>query len=236
MRQMAEPEDVVDNVKARTSALFVIEAEWPYFQDRIQSLNSKIKAKLKNNKEAGKRLDEAFNTLSSVMKLIIPDDDYKQRESSSLFRLSMMGLDDCFKSLCKAYIEEEGLLEEFKENSDSDNLEHLFRFFYDKLSVKRSPTITIEQKPREWKKQGFEKRDRNEKSLLYAYPAVTRIIRFVRNIEVVHDIQKPSYLSKLTSFDNVYTLTSIVTLTFYGFVEMLEVWDETIEIETARLA
>jgi hypothetical protein len=40
----------------------------------------------------------------------------------------------------------------------------------------------------------------------------------------------PTYRSGLEPFDNIYTLSSIVVLSLYGYTEILEVWQDTIMV------
>lgn len=68
-----------------------------------------------------------------------------------------------------------------------------------------------------------------ESDSFYAYPAITRIIKFVRNKKVVHNIDEPTdYNVYLESFDNIFTLCSILILTLYGYTEILQTWYYTV--------
>lgn len=40
----------------------------------------------------------------------------------------------------------------------------------------------------------------------------------------------PTYRSGLELFDNIYTLSSIVVLSLYGYTEILEVWQDKINL------
>jgi len=65
------------------------------------------------------------------------------------------------------------------------------------------------------------------KKLMFGYPAISRVIKFLRNLQVVHGGITPAYRSRLESFDNIYTLSPIVVLSLYGYTEILEVWQDT---------
>jgi hypothetical protein len=68
------------------------------------------------------------------------------------------------------------------------------------------------------------------KKLMFGYPAISRIIEFLRNIQVVQGCIIPTHRSRMKSFDNVYTLSSIIVLSLYGYTEILEVGQYTINV------
>jgi hypothetical protein len=100
-----------------------------------------------------------------------------------------------------------------------DGIDGLMSVVYSSLDDERNPKTSIDNIDVHYTKK-----------LMFGYPAISRIIKFLRNLQVVHGGITLPYRSRLESFDNIYTLSSIVVLSLYGYTEMLEVWQDTINV------
>ena len=63
-----------------------------------------------------------------------------------------------------------------------------------------------------------------------AYPSITLLIRMVRNCQE-HVRKKPvDHITHKNSFGNVYTISSIMILAIYAYLEILQVWTYTLNL------
>lgn len=207
----------IDNTFCRGAPIHMIQYEWEiYFSARIPELIEMIKQHIKA--DSAKTLDESFDTLKEVSQRLITDRNYAKKETGSVFRLSLLGLEDSLRLFLEAFVKEKNLYNVIQKNpkENRDSIDSLIFVMYNSLEEERNSTID------------FDAYNSNKKKLRFGYPAVARVIKFIRNIEVVHSINKPAYRSRLEYFNNIYTLSSILILSLYGYTEMLEVWYDTI--------
>jgi hypothetical protein len=68
-----------------------------------------------------------------------------------------------------------------------------------------------------------------DETLEYGYPSVIRAIKFLRNLQYHEIVDVPTdYRTDVKSFGNLFTLSSILILTFRAYVEMLDLWLDTL--------
>lgn len=126
--------------------------------------------------------------------------EYITAEQPDTFKQLVDRLNDSLKSILLAYIQTNDI------SYSDDNVEELTEVFY--RSVER----------------------RLSRRRLCCYPAITKLLRFIRNCEEHEHIHRPEDLiTGSRSFGNVYMLVSIFILSLYAYVEILRFWVEVPE-------
>jgi hypothetical protein len=136
----------------------------------------------------------------SALKQIIMsiNEEYVTNENPDVFETLVKRLNDSFKKLYLAYIVSKEV------SCDKDNIETLTEVFFNEIQRKLS-------------------QDR-----LCNYAGVTKLVKFVRNHEEHQHRNKPvDLITGKSSFGNLFTLTSILILSFYAQIEILSFWLKT---------
>ena len=121
--------------------------------------------------------------------------DYISSEKPAVFEQLIKLLNDSIKKILVAYALPNGI------NCRNDDVETLSNSFY--RSIER----------------------RLGEHRVCNYSGVTKLIRFVRNHEEHDHLNKPKdIISGKNSFGNVYTLSSIVIISFFAYIEILNFW------------
>jgi hypothetical protein len=208
---MTEENTNVANPHLRGLFLHIVKMEWITFRESIKNQIIMLKPHLKEISQ--KKLEESFTTLESVVSNIVPDPNYQTNENHIVFETSIMGLESSLKDLFEAFIADASLYGKLKNTGrrNVDSIDNLAFFVHSEMAFKRSSNPV-------------------ESDSFYGYPSITRIIKFIRNKKVVHSFEEPSaYQLRMESYDNIFTLCSILILTFYGYSEILDTWYLTIQ-------
>lgn len=139
-------------------------------------------------------LDQSYIALKQVV-AGLNTEEYVSSEEPAVFEQLIKQLNGSIKKILLAYAIPNGV------NCQNDDVETLSNLFY----------RSIERKLR--------------KRRLCNYVGVTKLVRFVRNHEE-HDHQnKPKdIVSGKNSFGNIYTLSSMIILCFFAYIEILTFW------------
>ena len=75
-----------------------------------------------------------------------------------------------------------------------------------------------------------EKNGKEPGNLKFGYPSITRLIKFVKNLQH-HELKNipKDYRTQVNSFGNLFTFSCIIILSFYAFIEMVNIWLYTIK-------
>lgn len=143
---------------------------------------------------AKEKMEQSITVLNQVVTSLNVG-DYVKDEIPDVFNQLIKRLNGSFKLLLFAYI----LPNEITYRSD--NIEDLTKAFFGSIQ----------------RKLGQDK--------LCNYAGVTKLVKFVRN-HVEHDCanEPEDLITGERSFGNVYTLTSILILSFYAYIEILKFW------------
>jgi hypothetical protein len=144
-------------------------------------------------------LGQSYTALKQVVAGLNAD-DYIFSEKPAVFEQLIKRLNDSIKKILLAYIIPNGI------TCRHDNVEDLSDAFF--RAIER----------------------RLHKRRLCNYSSVTKLVRFVRNHEEHDHRNKPKdIISGKNSFGNVYTLSSIIVLSFFAYIEILRFWVEAEE-------
>jgi hypothetical protein len=131
----------------------------------------------------------------------------------------MNSIEQAIKAFLNSYIIENGLQDRVSQDGSKfrdsinlykDSIDTLMQLMYDSLAEKRGLLI-------------------QNKSIDYAYPSVIRAVKFIKNLQHHRFVGVPTdYRTNVQAYGNLFTLSSILILVFHAYVEMLEVWLETI--------
>jgi len=214
---MTEDNTNIGNQHLRGLFMHIVSMEWNFFRHSIKNQITLLKPHLRQIGQ--QKLDESFTTLESVVKNMVPDLNYQTNENHLVFESSIVGLESSIKHLFEAFIADGNLYKKLKNTiiKNPDSIDNLAYFVHVEMALRRRSRISTES------------------DSFYAYPSVTRVIKFIRNRKVVHSLEEPTnYQLRLESYDNIFTLCSILILTFYGYSEILDTWFHT--IETTRIS
>src|SRR6266516_2374352 len=191
-----------DHRGVRNSMAYVIDNFWPGMLDKIVGLRDSLSLML--NANAREKLADSFDTLQSIYVSII-DEDYVAAEDRILFKEQAMRMEDVFKRLIQGYMLQNGIVITNRSgSSDSDpGIDRMNVVFHESLRNRQNPVGAF---------------------IPQIYPAITLLIRFLRNREE-HEQNKPrDHITGNRSFGNLYTLCSLFMLATYAYVEILEKW------------
>jgi len=139
-------------------------------------------------------VDQSYTALKQVVAGLNAE-EYISSEEPAVFEQLIKQLNGSIKKILLAYALPNGI------NCQSDNVETLSDFFY----------RSIERKL--------------HKRRLCNYSAVTKLLRFIRNHEEHDHRNKPKdIVSGKNSFGNIYTLSSMIILSFFAYIEILDFW------------
>ncbi len=127
----------------------------------------------------------------------------------------MTNLEHTLKTFFKAYLIYENQVRRAKGSrkgsstrTRSDSIEKLSLLMYDSIQQRR-------------KSRGVQ--------IQFGYPAIIKLIHFIRNLQYQEPRDIPTdYRTGLKSFGNLFTFSCMLILSFYAYIEMLEIWNDTI--------
>jgi len=225
-------EEVVNDSTARRGVLDSLNKQWEYFDVEINDRIGRLKDEMHKDK-AKSYLDESVKSLKiAVRNNILADDQYKEKESlyntsgvvPANFKNTVIAVHEALKSFFSAYIEEEQQWKYFRAIPRNSNLGKYFDFFYDGMLVKRQPELV-----------SLSYNVRRRHGLDQEYAGITQLIYDLRNI-MAHDDEKPSYLLNTGIYNNVFTVTALLTLTIPALLEMITLWEESIVVTESHKA
>jgi hypothetical protein len=153
---------------------------------------------------AASRLQESYGVLNKIIETLAYDREYLAKENSHTFKTFIENLDDVFKYLFESFFMEH------KITCRSDSIVVMNRQFHDTLAEFQNL-------------QGAE-------FVLEGYTPVTILVKFLRNCHK-HQIDRPQdHITGEKTFGNLYTVSSIIILSVYGYLEILQAWVDTIKI------
>jgi uncharacterized membrane protein len=153
---------------------------------------------------AASRLQESYGVLKKIIETLAYDKEYLTKERSHTFKTFIENLDDVFKYLFESFFME------YEITCRSDSIVVMNRQFHEALAT-------------------FQHLQEDDK-VLEGYTPVTTLVKFLRNCHK-HQVDRPKdHITGERTFGNLYTVSSIIILSIYGFLEILQAWADTIKI------
>ena len=193
----------MDSYASRTAMLFAADNVWEESLETMTGLLERLYSIIRI-RQAGEKVHDSFETLTSIHEAM-RDEKYTRKEDHILFKDLAIKLEDVFKHLLQAYAIEYSLVLTDRYGNriglSDATVDYLSMCFVTSVYGRPSPPPY----PR-------------------VYPAITLLIRFLRNSEE-HETNKPvDHITGKHSFGNVYTLCSLFIVTIYAYKEILEKW------------
>lgn len=149
--------------------------------------------------DTDKKLFESLQVLDTIIFQITTENvQYKSVEDPDTFKQKIDSLQDVFNRLFCTF---------FHKNELDIPIDKLCKLFFEEIDIiKKSPEKQV---------------------TLQGYPPITQVIRFIRNLQK-HNVRPLDHITGKHTYGNVYTLVSILILSIYGYIEILENWLEVI--------
>jgi hypothetical protein len=181
---------------------------WRMSEKYVTTLVEKLLQNL-TEAEAKNRLEESYQVLRKVIDSLIYEKAYSEEEDPHYFKELIENLQDAFKYFYESYNIEKHVPDQGSDRIDTMNLQ-----FYDSVARERGLP------PQQYVHQ--------------AYPPITLLIKMVRNCQK-HDPSPPvDHITGKRSFGNIYTISSVVMLSIYAYLEIARAWCDTMEIVNSR--
>lgn len=191
----------------RPGTIYQTTSIWRMSESKINTLVENISAQF-HVANAASRLQESCGVLRKVIETLAYDKEYLTKENSHTFKTFIENLDDVFKYLFESFFIEYEII------CRSDSIVMMNRQFHETLAeFQRLPV----------KDKVFE-----------GYSPVTILVKFLRNYHK-HQLDRPEdHITGEKTFGNVYTISSVIILSIYGYLEILQIWLDTIRIMKSR--
>jgi hypothetical protein len=176
-------------------------------EKHINSLLVELSGTLQES-ESKSRLQESYQVLKKVVETIAYDEEYSKEENPHTFKELIENLEDAFKYAFDSF------MIEYRISASGDApISSLNGIFYTQLARRRRLPAND--------------------YVLQAYPPITLLIRMLRNCQK-HETHRPiDHITKKKSFGNLYTISSVIILAIYAYLEILQAWSDTIKIDSA---
>jgi hypothetical protein len=198
----------VDDLRVRLAIRDAVKYEWLYLRDKIIRLIGQLKPLLKNT-ESVSHLDTSFETLTKVTDSLTLEDGYVEKETSSDFRRLITELDNAMKDFFLSFTEEENISVQTWQDEEGDAIGRSTNEMYRILGGRRSVTPY-------------------DSRLEYVYPSINFLIHILRNSHSHRKtISRTKHRIRVKSLDNIFSLSSIVLLSLYSYIELLDLWLDT---------
>lgn len=177
---------------------------WNSSEERINSCVEQLLQVL-HEQEAKNLLQESHRILKGATDALAYNDEYVKEEDPVIFKELVSRLVEVFKNIFESFT-----MEDHSYTPGDNRIDDLAVQFYDAIAWMRGLG------PRDFVSQ--------------AYPSITLLVRMVRNCQE-HVRNKPvDHITHKTSFGNVYTLSSIMILSIYAYLEILQAWTCTLNL------
>jgi hypothetical protein len=224
----------LDPSEDRKDMCKILFKELDYFKEKMELIMPQLQT-TSIKKETLARIDSSVKFLIRMVDGILRTDElYMKKEDPLIFETYITNIEVCIKNFLKAYMIEnnlqnrleKGLKYSIKVNGRpipkyknySDSIDKLFNLMYDSLAEKRGLFVLD--------KESFLIKD---DVLEYGYPSIIRAVKFLRNLQYHEIVDVPTdYRTDVKSFGNLFTLSSILILIFRAYVEMLDLWLDTL--------
>jgi hypothetical protein len=224
----------LDPSEDRKDMCKILFKELDFFKDRMTILMSQLRT-TSIKEETLARLDSSIKFLIRIVDEILrADSPYLNKEDPLIFEVYITNIEISIKNFLKAYMFENNLQNRMenglkywiitkgrsipKYKTYSDSIDKLLSLMYDSLAEKRG-LFVLDEKGTVLKDEILE----------YGYPSVIRAVKFLRNLQYHEIVDVPiDYRTDVKSFGNLFTLSSILILTFRAYVEMLDLWLDTL--------
>lgn len=185
-----------------------VKYEWRmYLRGKIITLTGQLKPLLKNQQSIS-HLDTSFETLTKVTESLTLENGYVEEESSSDFRSLITELDNAMKDFFLSFTVEENVVQNWTDE-EGDAIGRSTIEMYRILSGRRFA-------------------GQYNKRLDYVYPSIKWLIHTLRNSHTHRKtISRTEHRNRVKSLDNIFSLSSIVLLSLYSYVELLDLWLDT---------
>lgn len=178
-----------------------------YLRGKIITLTGQLKPLLKNQQSIS-HLDTSFETLTKVTESLTLENGYVEEESSSDFRSLITELDNAMKDFFLSFTVEENVVQNWTDE-EGDAIGRSTIEMYRILSGRRFA-------------------GQYNKRLDYVYPSIKWLIHTLRNSHTHRKtISRTEHRNRVKSLDNIFSLSSIVLLSLYSYVELLDLWLDT---------
>jgi hypothetical protein len=183
--------------------IFIADNVWSLSLTTLDGLLKDVDTLLQDPKARAK-MNDSFETLKDIHEAL-RDEDYVKEEDHILFKDLAIKMEDVFKHPLHAYMIENSV----KLIDDKGKTVSLNAASIDLLNFTFAGHIS---------------QNRKNRRLHQVYPAVTILVRYLRNCEE-HETNKPEdHITGKNSFGNVYTLCSVFIITVYAYKEILQSW------------
>lgn len=169
---------------------------WLIWEREINRLKSELYNYI--NDDSKENLDWSYQALIQSISTMT-DENYILSENPFLFNEAIDSLHDTLRHLSMSY------LVAIDEEHGADNAESLVNQY----------CISISNRYRAI----------NTSQLWWGYPAVSKLIRFIRNLEEHQIRNRPTdVITNERSFGNIFTLTSLFILSVQAYIEICTIW------------
>jgi len=205
-------QDITDQ-NTRQTIVSLVYSEWTFFETRARNLLQAFQSPILNQ-ESMESLKSSIDQIKKIVAALRIDQQYIENENADRFSESMTSLEHTFKTFFKAYLIYENQVRRAKGSrkgssttTRSDSIEKLSLLMYDSIQQRR-------------KSRGVQ--------IQFGYPAIIKLIHFIRNLQYQEPRDIPTdYRTGLKSFGYLFTFSCMLILSFYAYIEMLEIWNDT---------